>query len=225
MKVLESLKIGNFSVYQDTVLYRFTSDSVLLARLARAKRGDVVADFCAGSGIVGLHFYAEHADMVRSVTLFEPNEALAEMSAESIAHNGLTALFSVEKMRLQDIPNAFAERYSLILCNPPYERRGSGFVSADPEKAPCRGELTLTLEELAAASSKCLKFGGRLAVVYRADRICALRGQNLEPKVLRFLAGKAGAKPYAVLLSATKGARAGLEVLPTLENSTKRSTP
>ena len=43
-------------IYQDTRLYRFTSDSVLLSRFARAKKGDNVADFCSGCGIVAFHF-------------------------------------------------------------------------------------------------------------------------------------------------------------------------
>ena len=57
-EVAEDLMIDGLKVIQDTRLYRFTSDSVLLSRFARAKRGDNVADFCAGSGIVAFHFYA-----------------------------------------------------------------------------------------------------------------------------------------------------------------------
>ena len=36
-------------IIQNTKLYRFTSDSVLLSRFARFKYGDRVADFCSGS--------------------------------------------------------------------------------------------------------------------------------------------------------------------------------
>ncbi len=38
-------------IIQNTKLYRFTSDSVLLSAFARAKVGDNVADFCSGSDI------------------------------------------------------------------------------------------------------------------------------------------------------------------------------
>ena len=54
----EELLAGNVRILQDSALYRFTSDAVLLARFLRAKRGERVADFCAGSGVVGLCFYA-----------------------------------------------------------------------------------------------------------------------------------------------------------------------
>ncbi|MFR1982763.1 MAG: hypothetical protein ACLS4Z_02795 [Christensenellaceae bacterium] len=55
-EVAEDMLIDGLKIVQDTRLYRFTSDSVLLSRFARAKAGDKVADFCAGSGIVAFHF-------------------------------------------------------------------------------------------------------------------------------------------------------------------------
>lgn len=219
MEIIEDLLIGNYRIIQDTEKYRFTSDSVLLSRFLRAKRGEVVADFCSGSGIVGLHFYAENSG-VKSVTLFEMQEELARMSEKTVALNGLEQIFTVEHMRLQDIPASYTERFSLILCNPPYER--GGFEKAQADKATCRKELTLTLGELCGAAFRCLKFGGRLALVHRADRaaevLYTLHAHGLEPKRLQFISGRAGAKPYAVLVAAVKGGKAGLEVLPQAAN-------
>ncbi len=220
MQVIEPLLIGNYRIIQDTSLYRFTSDSVLLARFLRAKKGERVADFCSGSGIVGLHFFAENKG-VEHVTLFEMQKELAEMSRRTVALNGLEDTFTVENCRLQEIPAEYTEKFSLILCNPPYEREG--FEKADGGKAVCRKELSLTLQELVRAASRCLKFGGRFALVHRADRLsevlCALHAENLEPKKLQLVAGKENAKPYAVLVAAVKGGKAGLEVLPTKINA------
>ena len=211
----EELLAGNVRIYQDSALYRFTSDAVLLARFLRAKRGERVADFCAGSGVVGLCFYAEN-EGVEHVTLFEMQPALSALAARSVALNGLEGAFTVENVRVQDIPACYTEAFSLILCNPPYER--GGFSAAAENKAPCRRELTLTLEELCAAAAKCLRFGGRFALVHRADRaaevLYTLHAYRLEPKKLQFIAGKEGAKPYAVLIAAVKGGKAGLDVLP-----------
>ena len=218
MQTQEYLTNG-LKIIQDDALYRFTSDAVLLARFLKAKRGENAADFCAGSGVVGLHFYGENAN-VAHVTLFEMMPALAAMSEKSVALNGLGSRFTVENVRLQEIPARYTEAFSLILCNPPYEK--GGFSNADECKAPCMRELTLTLEELCAAASRCLKFGGRFALVHRADRaaevLYTLHAHRLEPKKLQFVAGKAGAKPYAVLVAAVKGGKAGLDVLPTHVN-------
>ncbi len=219
MEVTESLLIGNYKIIQDTECYRFTSDSVLLGRFLRAKRGETVADFCAGSGIVGLHFYAENTG-VKSVVLFELQEELSCMSERTIALNGLGGVFKAENVALQDIPAKYNEAFSLILCNPPYAR--DGLESPNGKKAPCKMELTLTLDELCLAVKKCLKFGGRFALVHRADRLaeifCTLKACNLEPKKLQLIAGKEHAKPYGALIAAVKGGGPGLEVLPTLVN-------
>lgn len=219
MQVEETLLIGNYRILQDTALYRFTSDAVLLARFLKAKKGERVADFCAGSGVVGLHFYAENRG-VEHVTLFEMQPELAAMSARTVALNGLEGAFTVENVRVQDIPARYTEAFSLVLANPPYER--GGFAAADARKAMCRKELFLTLPELCAAAARCLKFGGRFALVHRADRLAevirALHEHAFEVKKITPVAGKAGAKPYAVLVAAVKGGKPGVELTPTLVN-------
>lgn len=221
-ETIEDMMIGDLKIVQDARLYRFTSDSVLLSRFARAKRNDTVADFCSGSGIVAFHFYALQSESLQnhlSFTLFEMQPALAELSKKTIALNGFSR-FTVENCRLQDIPEKYLEKFSLILCNPPYER--GGFENESYEKAVCRKELTLTLPELAKAAAKCLKYGGRLALVHRADRLAevcyTLKGVGLEVKRLAFVAGKEGAKPYLILIEAVKGGKPNTEILPTVIN-------
>ena len=217
----EELLIGGMKILQSDRFYRFTSDAVLLSRFARCKPGEDAADFCAGSGIVGLHFYALHSSEVRRMTLFEMQTELADMSRKSVALNGLEEKFSVVNCKVQDISAAYAGRFSLILCNPPYEK--GGVASPDPAKAACRKELFLTLEELCAAASRCLRYGGRFALCHRADRLAevmyTLHAAGLEPKRLQLVAGRAGAPPYLALVESVRGGRAGLTVLPALENS------
>lgn len=217
----EELLIGGMKILQSGKYYRFTSDAVLLSRFARCKANEEAADFCAGSGIVGLHFYALHPDSVRHMTFFEMQKELADMSRRSIALNGLEEKFSAENCRVQDISAAYTGRFSLILCNPPYEK--GGLASPDPAKAACRKEIFLSLQELCAAAARCLQFGGRFALCHRADRLAEvmyrLHEAGLEPKRLQLVAGRAGAKPYLALVESVKGGKAGLTVLPPCENT------
>ena len=168
---LEELFEGGLKIIQNKNYYRFTSDSVLLTRFVRAKRGERVADFCAGSGIVGLHFYALAPEAVSSVTLFEMQPELSEMSARSVALNGLEN-FTAVCSRVQDIGREYNEAFSLVLCNPPYER--GGFENADYKKAVCRKEITVTLADIVDAARRALKFGGRRALVKRGARLARL---------------------------------------------------
>lgn len=217
---LEELFEGGLKIIQNKNYYRFTSDSVLLTRFVRAKRGERVADFCAGSGIVGLHFYALAPEAVSSVALFEMQPELSEMSARSVALNGLKN-FTAVCSRVQDIGREYNEAFSLVLCNPPYER--GGFENADYKKAVCRKEITVTLADIVDAARRALKFGGRLALVNRADRLAevlyAMKSRGIEPKRLQFVCGREGAKPYLLLAEGTKGAKEGMEILPALVNA------
>ncbi len=216
----EEFLTGGYTILQDGGRYRFTSDSILLARFVKAKKGENVADFCAGSGVVGLHFYAENRG-VEHVTLFEADSGLSAMSKRSVARNGLEDKFTAVCGRVQEISHPYLEKFSLILCNPPYERDGFS-RRVDPG---CSMELTLTLAELLSAAARTLKFGGRFVVIHRADRVAELlsgmRMNGLEPKKLQFVAGKEGRKPYAVLVAAAKGAHTGVDVLPTHINGTE----
>ena len=211
---------GGVRIIQNPALYRFTSDAVLLARFARAKRGDRVADLCAGGGAVGLQFYALHPADVRGLVFFEMQPALSEMSARSAALNGL-ACARAECCRVQDIGAPYTEAFSLALCNPPYGR--GGFADADPHRALCRSEIALTLQEAAAAAARVLKFGGRLAMCHRADRLAevlyTLKGAGIEPKRVQPVCGRAGAAPYLVLAEGVKGGKPGCELLPDLVNA------
>ncbi len=205
-------------IIQNVKLYRFTSDSILLSRFARAKCGDKVADFCSGSGVVGFHFLCLNK-CVESLTLFEMQDNLADMSRRTAELNGFAC--EVVTTRLQEIGREYDDKFSLILCNPPYEK--SGFENEVYERAVCRKEITLTLKEIVEAAFRKLKFGGRLAIINRADRaaelIFLLKNRGLEPKRIQFVSGTPEGKPYLIMAEAVKGGKEGVEVLPTIVNN------
>lgn len=218
---IEDMQIDGLKIVQDTRLYRFTSDSVLLSRFAKAKKGDKVADFCAGSGIVAYHFYAlnrHHAPNL-SFTLFELQESLLSLSKKTAKLNQFDN-FSFEQGRLQDNAEKHKEEFSLVLCNPPYER--GGLENEQYEKAICRKELTITLAEIAKAAARVLKYGGRIALIHRADRLAevcyTLKAENIEVKKVQFVGGRYGSKPYLVMIEGVKGGKPQTELFPTIYN-------
>ena len=220
-EVADDMRIDGLKIVQDTRLYRFTSDSVLLSKFAVARKKDVVADFCAGSGIVAYHFYALNKTEFPSMpfTLFEMQPALSALSQKTAQLNGFTN-FSFVCGRLQDIDETYREKFSLVLCNPPYER--GGFENESFEKAVCRKEITLNLDEICRACAVCLKFGGRVDMLHKAERLAevcyTLKKYNFEVKKIQFVAGRYGAKPYLVMIEAVKGGKPGNEILPTVYN-------
>ena len=222
-EVLEDMLIDGLKIVQSTRLYRFTSDSVLLTRFAKWKKGDVVADFCAGSGIVGFHFYALNKEKAPTmpVTLFEMQESLCTLAEKTARYNAFEN-FEIVNTKLQEIGKEYHEKFSLILCNPPYERAGTGFDNDDYEKAICRKEITLTLKEIAKAAAYALKFGGRLCMLHRADRLAevcyTLHEENIEVKKIQFVGGRASTKPYLVMVEGVKGGKPSCEILESIVN-------
>lgn len=223
-EVAEDMQLDGLKIVQDTRLYRFTSDSVLLSKFAKAHSSDRVADFCAGSGIVAYHFFALNRERLKNAefSLFEMQKALADLSKKTAALNGFEN-FETVNCKLQEIPEKYREKFSLVLCNPPYER--GGFDNDSYEKAVCRKEITLNLGEIAKAAAFALKFGGRINLVHRADRLAevcyTLKSVNIEVKKIQFVTGTKGAKPYLVLIEGVKGGKPATEILPTIVN--KRS--
>ena len=221
MVVVEELGIDNLKIYQDDSLYRFTSDAVILSHFASYKKGDIVADFCSGSGIVGINYYAYNKG-VKSVDLFEIQEELASLSQKTIEYNGLEEKFTVYNMPLQEIPKNFNSKYTLILCNPPYKKKNSGETSTDIKKAMCKHEITITQEEIIEIASKKLNFGGRLCICQRVERftdmIVKMRECGLEPSKIQFVTTKIDNPPYLFLVEAVKGVKPQLKVLKNVIN-------
>lgn len=209
---IEDLGHG-LKIIQSDRLYRFTSDAIRLTKFASAKKGDVVADFCSGSGVIALHFYGLHGGVVNRAVLFELQSELADMSERSIALNGLGEKFNVVRGPLQQTAADYRAAFSLVLCNPPYERAGTGERSGDEHNALARHEGEITLGEVVHAAALVLKFGGRLAVCHRADRLVdllsAMRNEGVEPKRCELVSGKGG-RPYLALVEGTKGGKPGL---------------
>lgn len=215
MERLEDLLIDNLKIFQDDELYCFTSDAVLLSKFATVKKGDKVADFCSGSGIVGLNLYA-HNKCVESLTLFEMQPELFNLSKKSIEYNNLHGKVFAKNVKVQDIDKRYNEYFSLIVCNPPYMEKDCGFSNEEYRIAVCKEEIELTLAELVKAVSKSLKFKGRFALVHRADRLAEIfyemKKNNIEPKRMQLVAPK-NKKPYLVLIEGVKGGKKGIEIL------------
>ena len=221
MLVLDDLLIDGIKIYQDDELYRFTSDAVILSKFASYKKGDVVADFCSGSGIVGLHFYALNKG-VKSVDLIEIQEELSSLSQKTIDYNSLNDIFNVINKPIQELSSDFNGKYSLILCNPPYKKAGSGEPNGNIKIAMCRHEITVTQEEIVEISAKKLKHGGRLCMCQRTERLVDLIYKmvsvGLNPTRIQTVVTKSGGAPYLFLIEAVKGVKPQLKILPEFVN-------
>ena len=103
---------------------------------------------------------------------------------------------------------------------PPYKAVGAGLRNADARMENARHECTCTLGDVARAAKAVLRFGGRLCICQRPERLtdamAAFRENGVEPKRLRLVEQRQGSAPMLFLLEGRRGGKPGLEILPTL---------
>ena len=215
---IESLNIKDYKIIQSDALYKFTSDAVILSRFALCGAKSV-CDLCSGSGIVSLHYYALNDAAVEKVVCVELQKELSEMSKKSVILNGLEDVFTVINAPLQTFETE--EKFDLILCNPPYEKRGAGLPPKNEHLAVCRTEMTVTLDEIVAAASRLLNRGGAFCMCHKVSRLpevfSAFERHALCPSRLQFVSGSGG-KAYLALIEGVKGKKVEMSVYNTVIN-------
>ena len=107
-----------------------------------------------------------------------------------------------------------------MTCNPPYKAPNAGFESALTAQRIARHEVLCTINDVCAAASKLLKFGGRLCVCNRPERlsdvIAAMKNNDIEPKRLRFVSKNPDEAPWLFLIEGKKGSKPFMKVEPQL---------
>lgn len=210
-ETLDDLEYNNLKIIQSKFGYKFSTDSVLLANFGKAKQNDVYVDLCSGSAVIAMLFLCKNN--IKKGYAVEIQERLANMAERSIKFNSLQDRLSVLNEDLQNVYKTFGcESVDVITVNPPYNEVGE--TSENDEIAIATHEIKTNLSKIVEASAKLLKFGGKIFMVHRSDRLASiiyeLKKNKLEPKVLRIVYPKKNKAPNLVLIEAKKGAKEGL---------------
>jgi len=215
--------ILDIQLYQHKNGYRFSADAVLLSSFISFPRLGKIADFGAGSGIIGLLLAKKYPSA--EITLIELQESLVKLAERNVELNGLE-----ERVRIvhADIKGLFANgefrkagsdplhTFDLVVSNPPFRKTRTGLISPTDEKASARHEIHLPIAGLMRSAFSLLKHHGRLCIIHLPERLAevmeSMRGHNLEPKRLRFIHSNEGSEAKMVLIEAVKEGKTGLKV-------------
>ncbi len=211
--------VGSLILRQPERGYRYSLEPFLLADFCRPRPEERILDLGTGVGVIGLLLANSHPTV--RVTGIELQPELAYFAAENARANALTERCRIIRGDLRDAPRFLPpEHFHRVVANPPFRRSVAGATPPDPGRANARQELTFTLADLAGTASALLRFGGALCVIHLAERLPELCGalaeSGLAPKTLRLVAPFSAAAPRLCLVSAIKGGRPGLSVLPQL---------
>lgn len=202
-----------------TPQHTFNTDTILLASFSRPKRHELCADFGTGCGTIPLWWAARSRP--RQIWAVELQEQAFQQAKESVNRCGLEGLIQVIQGDLRSLPRIPGmEELHLIACNPPYQAAGAGIPSQGIQEQLARHELSCTLEDVARAAAPRLRWGGRLCVCQRpqrlADAMYIFRQYGLEPKRLRLVQQRTSKAPFLFLLEGRRGGKPGLTVEPVL---------
>ena len=104
----------------------------------------------------------------------------------------------------------------LITCNPPYKLSNTGIMSTPSADKVARHEILCNINDVCRAAARLLKFGGRLCICQRPERLAdvleAMRKYKLEPKRLRFVQKLGDTAPWLFLVEGKLGSKPFLQV-------------
>ena len=208
---------GGVTVYTSRS-HGFGTDALLLADFAAPKRKELACDLGTGCGIIPLYWLAEGRTAPSWGMDVQP-QAVEQFAAGIRASGGEGKVFPLcgdIRALPEELPRG---RFGVVACNPPYQREGN-LSPQDPAAEIARHERLCTLEDVCRAGAVLLKYGGRLCICQRPERLtdamCAMRGAGLEPKRLRFVSRRLEDAPWLFLLEGRKGGKPGLHLLPPL---------
>jgi tRNA1(Val) A37 N6-methylase TrmN6 len=219
---------GQLRLRQPGSGHRAGHDAVLLAAATPARPGDRVADFGAGVGAAGLALAKRVAGI--KLVLVEIDPALAELARDNARANGIAAETVV--LDVTDGADAFAaaaltpDSVDVVLMNPPFNDPARH--RASPQKALAHVATATTLEGWIHAARRTLKSGGVLTLIWRADglsEVLAALERGFGGLAILPVHGDATSPAIRVLVRASKGGKAPLQIYPALLLNNESAVP
>ncbi|MCD6266105.1 MAG: methyltransferase [Deltaproteobacteria bacterium] len=216
-ETIDSFLSDKLQIIQSRQGYRFSVDALLLAEFVSIRSNDVVVDLGAGCGIISLILAVKRK--VGFIVGLELQEELASQAQRNIALNKLVKKIGIIRGDLRHLPIG-PEFAHVVVCNPPYRRQKSGRINPDFSKAIARHELSTKLDDILTAGKALLKPGGRLSLIYPANRLteifAKMRIQGVEPKRLQIVFPNSYSNAKLVMIEGKLQGKSGLKILPPL---------
>lgn len=195
--------------------HKFGTDAFLLSHFAQHRRKDIACDLGTGCGIIPLLWF--RCDPPQRVYAVDIQPKAIEQLKITVEHNGLHSRLTPVLADLKALDGILPKaQFDLVTCNPPYKIANTGILSGLTSEQIARHEVLCNINDVCAAASQLLKFGGRLCICQRPERLLdvleAMRKNGIEPKLVRFVQQREGLAPWLFLVQGKKGSKPYLKV-------------
>ena len=200
--------------------HRVGHDAILLAAATEANPGEHAVELGAGVGAAGLAL-AQRVPGLK-VTLVEIDRALAALTQENAARNGLAERVHVVALDVAAPEREFAKARiergtaSHVLMNPPFNDPARHNVSPDPQRRSAHAAPANTLVRWIDRAGSLLAQSGTLTMIWRADGlgdVLAATRANFGGVTILPIYPRPNAAAIRILVRAVKASRAPLALL------------
>ena len=216
MERIDDLNLNGKKVVQDTDLFLFGMDSVLLANMVKNLDSQkVLVDL--GTGCAVMPIIICEKNNFNKIIGVEIQDKMYNLAIKNIKLNNLEDkiyilkedLKNIEKLKENICEITGKEKVDIVISNPPYKKEGTGSKNKEDEKYIARHEVKCNLEDLFKTVESILKIKGKFYLVHKPERIADLisigRKYNLEAKKIRFMQPTINKKPSIVLVEYVLG--------------------
>ncbi|MFV0249803.1 MAG: tRNA1(Val) (adenine(37)-N6)-methyltransferase [Bacilli bacterium] len=212
------LGYDNVKIYQNSSMFNFSLDSILLANFVKVnKKSKRILDIGCGNGVMPLILATKYDCKIDAIEIQEEACILAKKSVEINNLNDKINIINEDIKLYTD--TCESDTYDIIVCNPPYFKVNEVSKKNDSKyKIIARHEVNLNVEDVIKVSKKLLKNNGNLAIVHRPERlieiICLMKENNIEPKKIQFVYPKKNKESNILLIEGCKNGNPGIKILP-----------
>lgn len=207
----------NIKIYQNTDMFNFSLDSVLLPNFVTVKQNDKkILDIGTGNAVIPIILSTKTDASILGV---EIQEEAYDLAVKSVKYNNLESKISLLNQDIKEYAaNEKTETYDVITCNPPFFKvTDDSNINQSKYKTIARHEVTLNLEDVINISKKLLKNNGTLAMVHRPERLIeiieVMKKNNIEPKKIQLVYPTENKEANILLIEGTKNGNPGLKIL------------
>lgn len=237
---IDDLQCKGYQIIQNSGMFCFGMDAVLLANYVRFKRGGRYLDLGTGTGIIPILLTAKEygdealtreerladlCDVDRKIVNdarfigIELQPACADMAARSVSLNGLDGLVRIDNGDIKEVScNYKKASFDIVTSNPPYIKGSHGLENPDAPKNIARHEVHVTLDQVVAAAEYALKPGGSFYMIHKPFRLAeifeCLHEHRLEPKRMQLVHPYIDKEPNMVIVEAVKGGNSMIKIDP-----------
>ena len=212
------LNYDNMYIIQDTDMFNFSLDSVLLPNFVTININTKnILDIGSGNAPIPLILSTLTDAQIMAV---EIQKDVYELGKESIKINKLENRIDFINADINELYKEIdTETFDIITCNPPYFKVNESSNLNDSEyKTIARHEIKLDLEKLFKIAKKLLKNKGNIAIVHRPERlsdiVSEMKKNNIEPKRIQFVYPSINSEANILLIEGTKNGNPGVKILP-----------